>query len=260
MRDVDTAWVLCGDFNEVRESSDRLNCVFHHKRAARFNEFITNNSLIEIPITGRKFTRISDDGSKFSKLDRFLVSDKFINLWRDLSVLPLDRNTSDHCPLVFNEWFNNEEAGEVVKKAWDKPAELGGLNECDRKSWLEARRSWLGKENTKINMLKQKSRARWNLEGDENSKYFHATIKRRYNKSNIRGLNINGVWNEIPMDVKGEILAHFQEVFEEKSQNRPRMVNWLNSSGPIQNGLGSNASADPTPVMGSAGSRVSDSV
>ncbi|XP_071728041.1 uncharacterized protein [Rutidosis leptorrhynchoides] len=273
MRDVDTAWVLCGDFNEVRESSDRLNCVFHNRRAARFNEFIIKNNLIEIPIIGRKFKRISDDGAKFSKLDRFFVFDKFINLWKDLSVLPLDRKTSDHCPLVlrdkvidygpkpfkvFNEWFNNEDAGEIIKKAWDKPvggsrkdcifrdrlknvkfdlrdwskgaygnldkeidslktkvddwekkAELGGLNESDRKSWIEVRRCWMEKESIKVNMLKQKSRTSWTLEGDENSKYFHATIKRRYNKNNIRGLNINGVWNKNPIDVKGEIVAHF---------------------------------------------------
>ncbi|XP_071694379.1 uncharacterized protein [Rutidosis leptorrhynchoides] len=145
MRDVDTAWVLCGDFNEVRESSDRLNCVFHHRRAARFNEFIIKNNLIEIPIIGRKFTRISVDGAKFSKLDRFFVSDKFINLWKDLLVLPLDRKTSDHCPLVlrdkvidygpkpfkvFNEWFNNEDAGEIIKKAWDKPVS------CTRKDCI----------------------------------------------------------------------------------------------------------------------------
>ncbi|XP_071690575.1 uncharacterized protein [Rutidosis leptorrhynchoides] len=136
VNEVDTAWVLCGNFNEVRESSDRLNCTFHQHRAARFNEFISRNNLIEIPIIGRKFTRISDDGAKFSKLDRFLVSDQFINLWKDLSVIPLDRNVSDHCPLVlrdkimdygpkpfkvFDEWFNKEGADDIVINAWNKP-------------------------------------------------------------------------------------------------------------------------------------------
>ncbi|XP_071689267.1 uncharacterized protein [Rutidosis leptorrhynchoides] len=83
---IDLAWFLCGNLNEVREESERLNCVFHCSRAKRFNEFIMRNNLVEIGLNGRMFTRISDDGTKFSKLDRFLVSDKFLNLWDDLSV------------------------------------------------------------------------------------------------------------------------------------------------------------------------------
>ncbi|XP_071729190.1 uncharacterized protein [Rutidosis leptorrhynchoides] len=76
---IDSRWVLCGDFNEVCEHTDRFNYDFHEARARRFNEFIIRNNLIEIPLKGRKFTRISDDGTKFSKLDRFLVSDNFLN-------------------------------------------------------------------------------------------------------------------------------------------------------------------------------------
>ncbi|XP_071719303.1 uncharacterized protein [Rutidosis leptorrhynchoides] len=140
---VDSAWVLCGDFNEVRERSDRLNYVFMQNRASRFNEFIARNNLIEIPITGRKFTRISDDGVKFSKLDRFLVNDSFIGLWKDLSVHPLDRRVSDHCPLIlrdkyidygpkpfkiFNEWFNYDGIDETVNKALSKPVKSRRLD------------------------------------------------------------------------------------------------------------------------------------
>ncbi|XP_071688218.1 uncharacterized protein [Rutidosis leptorrhynchoides] len=133
---TDSSWLLCGDFNEVRNSSDRLNSQFHQCRADRFNEFIYRNKLIEIPISGRKFTRISDDGVKFSKLDRFLVSDRFISLWDDLSIITLDRNLSDHCPLilrdklidygpkpfkVFDEWFNYVDVDKVIIEAWKQP-------------------------------------------------------------------------------------------------------------------------------------------
>ncbi|XP_071723686.1 uncharacterized protein [Rutidosis leptorrhynchoides] len=72
IKSIDSAWVVCGDFNEVRNQSDRLNCVFHPSRANRFNDFISMTNLIDIPINGKRFTRISDDGTKFSKLDRFL--------------------------------------------------------------------------------------------------------------------------------------------------------------------------------------------
>ncbi|XP_071695190.1 uncharacterized protein [Rutidosis leptorrhynchoides] len=136
VKSIDAAWLVCGEFNEVREPSDRLNCVFHQRWANRFNKFIAEINLIEIPISGRKLTRISDDGLKFSKIDRFLASDKFINLWDDLSVIALDRKESDHCSVVlrdklldygpkpfevFNEWFNKEGVEEVIKEAWKKP-------------------------------------------------------------------------------------------------------------------------------------------
>ncbi|XP_071688112.1 uncharacterized protein [Rutidosis leptorrhynchoides] len=256
--------------------------------ATRFNELIARNNLIEIPINGRKFTRISDDGEKFSKLDRFLVNGNFISLWKDLSVQPLDRQVSDHCPLIlkdkyidfgpkpfkiFNEWFTKYGVEDIVKNAWVKPvtskrldcifrdrlknvmfdlhdwskrefgnldteindlkskvevwekiAECGSLNDNERKTWLDDRKSWIEKENIKINMLKQKAKNRWILEGDENSKFFHASIQKIYNKSNIRGLNKNGSWNENPSEVKDAIRNHFQKIFESKVCERPQPV------------------------------------
>ncbi|XP_071729101.1 uncharacterized protein [Rutidosis leptorrhynchoides] len=66
------SWVICGDFNEVRHCSERLNCEFVENRAKMFNDFIDRNMLVDIPMGGRKFTRVSDDGVKMSKLDRFL--------------------------------------------------------------------------------------------------------------------------------------------------------------------------------------------
>ncbi|XP_071687285.1 uncharacterized protein [Rutidosis leptorrhynchoides] len=133
---INTSWLLVGDFNEVRSSDDRLNSQFHQYRADRFNEFITINALIDIDINGRKYTGISDDGLKFSKIDRFLVNNSFLRLWEDLSVNALDRHLSDHCPLVlrdklidygpkpfkvFDEWLNCEGIDKIILDAWGQP-------------------------------------------------------------------------------------------------------------------------------------------
>ncbi|XP_071738836.1 uncharacterized protein [Rutidosis leptorrhynchoides] len=274
IRTIDSAWMLCGDFNEVRFQADRLNCVFHHSRATRFNDFIARNNLIEIPINGKKFTRVSDDGIKFSKLDRVLVNDKYLKLWKDLSVIALERMDSDHCPLLlrdqiidfglkpfkcFDEWLKNDGVEKVIQDAWSKSvtsskkdrlfrdklknvkkdlrawsknefgdleseikglkekatslealAKSGAISDDDRKCWLETRRNWIEKEKIKSGKMKQKARIWWNLEGNENSKYFHASIRRKYNKCNIRGLNINGVWVEDPRVVKEMVLEYFR--------------------------------------------------
>ncbi|XP_071728393.1 uncharacterized protein [Rutidosis leptorrhynchoides] len=89
--------------------------------------------LLEIPLAGRNFTRVSDDGLKYSKLDRFLVSEDFFYLWKDLTAVVLVRHLSDHCPIlfkdeernfgpkpfkVFDAWFNEEGVDDVVSDAW----------------------------------------------------------------------------------------------------------------------------------------------
>ncbi|XP_071699558.1 uncharacterized protein [Rutidosis leptorrhynchoides] len=151
LNSVDSAWVVCGDFNEVKCHSDRLNCTFHHARASRFNDFILKNKLFEISINGRRFTCISDDGTKFSKLDRFLVNDKFINLWVDLSVVPIDRRESDHCPIllrdrvidfglkpfkVFDEWFNKVGVDKIILDAWELGVH-GSRRDCNFRDKLK---------------------------------------------------------------------------------------------------------------------------
>ncbi|XP_071727981.1 uncharacterized protein [Rutidosis leptorrhynchoides] len=132
----DVEWVICGDFNEVRYASERMNCEFVDRRAARFNDFIDKMLLIEIPLIVKRFTRISDDGVKLSKLDRFLVSENFIQTWGDIYVIALDLNTSDHCPMVlrdkntdfgpkpfriFDSWFKNKEVEKIIVQAWSLP-------------------------------------------------------------------------------------------------------------------------------------------
>ncbi|XP_071738762.1 uncharacterized protein [Rutidosis leptorrhynchoides] len=113
----DVEWVIGGDFNEVRSDEERQNCVFNEHRAAMFNTFIENRCLVEIPLLGRKFTRISDNGLKFSKLDRFLVSENFIISWGDVSAIALDRRTSDHSPIILRD--KNEDFGPKPFKFFD---------------------------------------------------------------------------------------------------------------------------------------------
>ncbi|XP_071738862.1 uncharacterized protein [Rutidosis leptorrhynchoides] len=253
----DEEWVLCDDFNEVRNQLERFNCEFLEYRADRFNKFIADSRLMEIPLGGRNFTRVSDDGLKYSKLDRFLVTEKFYNLWKDLTVVELDRDLLDHCPImlkdeernfgpkpfkVFDVWFDEEDVSDVICDAWnvavpdinrkdcvfrnklknvknalkawsrskfnnldgeidlfkttvqqlELQAESRVLTDVELELWRKSRKQWLEKERIKTNMLKQKARVKWILDGDENTKYFHSVIRRRNNSNTIRGLTING--------------------------------------------------------------------
>ncbi|XP_071727942.1 uncharacterized protein [Rutidosis leptorrhynchoides] len=136
LNSCDTAWVICEDFNEVRDHTDILNSDFIQHRANWFNDFISRNNLIDIPINGKKFTRVNGDGVKLSKLDKFFVSDRFLQLWEDLSTIALDRFLSNHFPIIlrdkvidfgpkpfkiFDEWLFNDGVDKVIEKAWALP-------------------------------------------------------------------------------------------------------------------------------------------
>ncbi|XP_071741242.1 uncharacterized protein [Rutidosis leptorrhynchoides] len=79
------------------------------------------------------------------------------------------------------------------------------------------------KDRIKSGMLRQKARVCWALEGDENTKFFHSLLRNKYNKSNIRGLNINGIWNEDPNDIKASVFEHFKHIYEETDTLRPSL-------------------------------------
>ncbi|GJX15428.1 putative RNA-directed DNA polymerase, eukaryota, reverse transcriptase zinc-binding domain protein [Tanacetum coccineum] len=201
------AWCVFGDFNEVREQDDRLNTQFQ-AREDEFNEFIVNTHLIEMLLGGRRFTRISDDGMKFNNLDRYLVSDEFKLLWGSLAAVALDRKLSDHCPIALKDidvnfgpkpfraldiWLEESDIDRIALKKWSKTrfggldkkiedyskeamrweleAEKRSLGDVERTAWMDARRKWIETDKEKAGILKQKSRMKWDIEGDENSKF-----------------------------------------------------------------------------------------
>ncbi|XP_071739306.1 uncharacterized protein [Rutidosis leptorrhynchoides] len=198
-------WVIGGDFNEVRSQDERQNSIFIERRAKLFNNFIEQSHLIEVPLLGKKFTRISYDGKKFSKLDWFLVSEAFINSWGDVSTITLDRNSLDHYPLmlrdsnqnfgpkpfkIFNIWLESKEVEQIIIEAWNLnvtdtklnkwkkatdelecKAEAGLISDLERIEWLQAHAMRLKLEKEKASMLRQKARLRWAAEGDDNTSF-----------------------------------------------------------------------------------------
>ncbi|KAJ9538570.1 LOW QUALITY PROTEIN: hypothetical protein OSB04_031303 [Centaurea solstitialis] len=137
LSDEDVRWCVFGDFNEIRDLSERLNSEVNYNGMRDFVDFINNFELIEVPLIGRKFTRISNDGTKFSKLDRFLMTEDFSSMRKKLKVKALDRGWSDHVPIVLEE--DKVDFGPIPFKffdSWLLEDDLGPiLNwKCEKKS------------------------------------------------------------------------------------------------------------------------------
>ncbi|XP_071694449.1 uncharacterized protein [Rutidosis leptorrhynchoides] len=165
----DMPCLVCGDFNEVHYQSERFNSIFNQSWADLFNQFINKTCLIEVPLGDKKFTRICDNGVKFSKLDRFLVSDQFCHLWPNLTANTLDKHLFVHCPIVlrngfkdfgpkpirvFNEWLLLDGAVDIVVNAWNMPVS-GNRPDCVLRNRLKNVKEELRKHSRVLNNLEE---------------------------------------------------------------------------------------------------------
>ncbi|GJX03963.1 putative RNA-directed DNA polymerase [Tanacetum coccineum] len=282
---MEAIWVIYGDFNAVRNSDERLGSHFDEGEANAFNDFISRAGLFDLPLGGRRFTRFSKDGNKVSKLDRFMVSQNFFDIWNDASVSVLCRTLSDHCPIilkvgrpnfgpkpfkVFDKWIGDAGFLVVISNAWasnfghvtpdlklknklkslrlaikswtssqimtqkqvkedllrslmewDIKAEAGQINSID----VEKREEWLMDldhlDQLHRDDLKQKSRLKWAVEGDENTHFFHSILKHKYANFNIKGIHVDGIWCESPDLIKEAVVRHFSSRFQEDNRSRP---------------------------------------
>ncbi|XP_057425694.1 uncharacterized protein LOC130719065 [Lotus japonicus] len=136
-RSSSTIWCVGGDFNSVREEDERRGVAMgvssQRREMFEFNNFIESMEMLDLPLAGRKFTWCRPNGRAQSRIDRFLVSPDWIALWPNCSVLGLNRDISDHCPLllrskitdwgpkpfrVMNCWFQDTRFVSFVKQAW----------------------------------------------------------------------------------------------------------------------------------------------
>ncbi|KAJ3691188.1 hypothetical protein LUZ61_020352 [Rhynchospora tenuis] len=102
-----------------------------------FNSLIAQLNLVEIPLTGRKFTWSSKRPTpSFSRLDRAFLSHSWLSLQLSFTLADLPATTSDHAPLLLTIstltrrpkrifkfetfWLNYPEVFTIVQQAWQE--------------------------------------------------------------------------------------------------------------------------------------------
>ncbi|XP_071689149.1 uncharacterized protein [Rutidosis leptorrhynchoides] len=240
-------YILFGDWNSVREESERCGTEFSARDAHFFNDFIERSSLHEVVLGGLKYTWRLKDGSKFSKLDRFFVTNNIMSSLEDLKGKVLPRGFSDHSPImlfqdkidfsptyfkVFDSWFERHDFDSKIHHS--RSTEFTHLRDLKQSiidldliidtgtataAEIESRHNFF-KEQEDLTRLAslyalQKSRVKWDVEGDENSKYFHCYLKRKQKQQHIHGLMINGTWVTDPTTIKDMFFDLFSAKFEQ---------------------------------------------
>nr|GEV94752.1 cytochrome P450 [Tanacetum cinerariifolium] len=82
----DTISIIMRDFNELRNSADRKGNTFCQAGAAHFNSFIASAGLSDLPLGGRRFTRMNKVGSQLKALNVVMLEAKNKNIYKGIEV------------------------------------------------------------------------------------------------------------------------------------------------------------------------------
>lgn len=110
------------------------------------------------------------------------------------------------------------------KEKWDYIVEDRDLSEAEVEERNSCLLNLISVEKNLSSMLQYKARSKRAIEGDENTKYYHAAIKYRLRKNNIKGLQINGFWSESPAEIKAEAFKYFSTLFMEPAGEKPTLI------------------------------------
>ncbi len=94
---------MCGDFNLTKDPSERRGRRWCGRLMSMFADLLNHLELIDLPLGNQRFTwsNLQSEPS-MAKLDRFLVSPDWDQLFPLSSVRALPRITSDHSPILLS--------------------------------------------------------------------------------------------------------------------------------------------------------------
>nr|GFB27642.1 putative RNA-directed DNA polymerase, eukaryota, reverse transcriptase zinc-binding domain protein [Tanacetum cinerariifolium] len=193
--------VVLGDFNEVQNIDKRCGSCFNPTSARVFDQFISASGLVDVKIEG------------------FLVSEGIFSIFPSI--------TPD-LKVRLRAWIKDKrssvsgEKDSIKKELSDIDRLLDGGDVFDSNL---LRRSELHYNLYNINQMESKeyihkSKIKWAIEGDENSKFFHGLINKKRSQLAIRGVFVDGIWCTNPNKVKETFFKHFEARFKKPVNHR----------------------------------------
>jgi hypothetical protein len=131
-------WCVAGDFNSINRREDmrgvnEASSSLISMEMREFGEFMETMDLVDLPLLGRRFTWFHPNGRSMSRIDKFLVSEEWSDVWGVCSLWVLPRDISDHCPLILkkdnfdwgprpfrfnNYWLEHKNFKKIVEETW----------------------------------------------------------------------------------------------------------------------------------------------
>ena len=99
------AWCIGGDWNIIRFPGEKLGGCKFTADIRRFSEWINSHSLVDLLLGGASFTWSShrtQSHPAMSRLDRFLVSTDWLEVYPEVLHLALPKLVLDHHPMLID--------------------------------------------------------------------------------------------------------------------------------------------------------------
>nr|XP_043620102.1 uncharacterized protein LOC122591944 [Erigeron canadensis] len=118
-----------------------------------------------------------------------------------------------------------EELGNCVLKLEELDAMLENKELSEEEEWtrIECKKRINEIEYRKEKDIRQRSRCRWAIDGDENTKFFHGLINNRKVSNMIQGLQVGDEWESNPKKIKKQVHDFFRNKFKETWEMRPEL-------------------------------------
>nr|GEV11797.1 putative reverse transcriptase domain-containing protein [Tanacetum cinerariifolium] len=102
----------------------------------------------------------------------------------------------------------------------DKAMDIGVVDDCTVLHRIELKNNLLKLTKMEAKDRIQKSKVKWAVEGDENSKFFHGIINKRRSQLAIREVFVDGIWRSDPVRIKNAFFDHFEARFKKPADQR----------------------------------------
>ncbi|GKB47864.1 hypothetical protein Tco_0898617 [Tanacetum coccineum] len=223
-------------FNEVREAGEIFGSIFNERQSEIFNEFITDASLIDIPLDGvvlekgipnhrlilLKESEVDYGPTPYRFFHSWLEMEGFHNLvihtWKNDGIVEANglisfKKKLQNLKNTIREWVTSKKA-EANKIKKDHRMRLSSIDakidqgRASVEDFTNRKDSiiFLGEiDHLETKDIAQKAKIKWAIEGDENTSFFHDMLKKKR-----RQLAIKGILNSWSISVKPRILAIYE--------------------------------------------------
>ncbi|XP_028089245.1 uncharacterized protein LOC114289680 [Camellia sinensis] len=227
------SWLIVGDFNEILSNADKFGGrAINPYRSQRFKSCIDHCGLMDLGFSGPCFTWTNlrqASGIIRERLDRALCNNDWHLLHPDTTIFHLPRIHSDHCPILLNlnphlqSWsnptnpytncvsdfkdrvslWNKTTFGNIFLRKKRLAARILGvqksLDSVSNPFFLDLEKSLINDYNGILKMEEDfwalKARINYTLDGDRNTKFFHASVLSHRRRNKIFALkNSNNSW------------------------------------------------------------------